>query len=374
MIRYIRKIIRPSTTAMTLAVVLLSSTLLSLSYVMITSIQATAIESLGARGGSIVVYSSKALTPYTGLISAREIDRIRKSEGILMYEMEVISPSLVNGLPAIARGVEFNKFSRIFNFALIEGATPSRTGVLLGVSLAKRIGAKPGDVIWVKSLFTGMAYPLRVDGIAEFNSTMDDELLLPLEIGQALRGHRSSVTLIRIVPSQHAVGKVASEMGFEKQLSDLKRWIGRGALASVGETRRILPPERFLEVYFARYGFSQQIVIVMSLAIMVVTSVCSFLAGITLVRYHSRSLKVLMDLGSRILPIFIRISLLSLPLVIAASALGSILGYLIFVSAVKTGRIFLIYSLVPESSFILPCLVEVSSYILGLIGGLYEIE
>ncbi len=376
MILYLKRIIKPSTLLVILSVVLFSSLMLSFSFNILNSLRYTTIRSLTIKNKIITIYSGTAISPITGLIREEEVATLKTyAEGDYIMESEVIAPSMVGETPIIVRGVEFNKLKEFFDFDILKGRIPPSDGAVAGYSIAKRLNLNLGEIIWVRSLFNGMPYPLKIEGIAKFDSSFDDELLVPLSLGQAVRGCGTSVTLIRMRFSGSSdISQIISKLGGDDRVSTMRRWLIEVMISRPNLYNVTLSPNQLLEAYISKIGIYGQAVMLLSMSLIVVGSFSSFSAGIVTIRYHARSIRVILEIGVNIWSLWFRIALLTIIHVASIAVVGSLISYAVLAMLAGVGFIALFYTPVIKPQIVVPTLVVITSYLVGLLGGLREIK
>ena len=93
-------------------------------------------------------------------------------------------------------------FFKLNNISLVEGKVLNQTdfgSVMLGKNLADRLKLGVGDKVLVLAVLVDRYFELEVAGVFVSGSSMDDEALVPLNVGQWLRfADYNHVTLIRV--------------------------------------------------------------------------------------------------------------------------------------------------------------------------------
>jgi len=271
---------------------------------------------LGEGEDIVVIYETKGRTPFTGTVPTYLAERINSMEGVLASSPEVIAPCVVKSESIFMRGVIPNEFSTLNPVTILEGNMLELTDVnsaIVGKGLAERLDLKPGDRILVLGVLADRYLELQVKGIYESQSPMDDEALVPLYVGQGLRGmDYNYVTVIRI-----KIDRV--ELSPSKLSKEIATLASKHAQTATSEeetekpAERILPivemrfkPEdigvkeaqKFMKSYLNRYGVTKETLLILSITIFILASASVANASATLIRQHKHEIGVLRSLGA----------------------------------------------------------------------------
>ena len=291
---------------------------------MVFSITATSLLSsyngfaayLGGGDNIIAVYDRKSSTPFTGLVPAYLADKIATVDGVLASSPEVLVPCIINSEALFLRGVVPEEFLKLNQLAILEGEM-LRLGdfnsVIIGRNVAEKIGLKTEDRVMVYGVLADRYMELNVKGIFESKSPMDDEVIVPIYIGQWLRGtDYNHVTLIRVkLDHLEAASGIFEEIAkaYEqasappqaqpkepsKPLEETitPRTIIRFKIENIGVSQS----QRFMEGYINRYGVTRETLLVFSITVLFFSSLSVASAAKTLIIHHRGEISILRSLG-----------------------------------------------------------------------------
>ncbi|MEM2513852.1 MAG: FtsX-like permease family protein [Candidatus Bathyarchaeia archaeon] len=291
---------------------------------------------LGEEESIIVVYDRKSRTPFTGLTPAFLAEKIKGVNGVLVCSPEVIVPCAIRGETVFLRGVIPKEFAEISRLTIIDGSmleSEDLNHAIAGRGVAERIGLRVGSRMLVVSVLSDVCLELKIRGIFESGSILDDEIIAPLHVGQWLRGtDYNHVTIIRAKVNAKAdvreeiLGAIAEEASKPSQSGSLKppsqpttlwsRTTFRIEDINVGEARK------FMENYMERYGVTRESIIILSATTLFFSGVTVALAVEALLTQHKGEIEILRSLGAsrRLLKSDILLKLT--PISLAALAIG----------------------------------------------------
>ena len=173
----------------------------------------------------VIIYGAGSRSPQTSVIPLSLYDELRRLDGVELVSPEVVSAAIARDKVIIVRGVDSEVFPRISRMRLIEGSVnlDSSISALAGRRLASSLGLKVGDFLLLRSAFSNSFLEVRISGIYESESPLDDELLTPIYVAQWLRGlPRDLVSLIRVKidPERLSREDLASYLGGEKKIEE----------------------------------------------------------------------------------------------------------------------------------------------------------
>ena len=152
-------------------------------------------------GDVLVISDKRALSPATGTIPIYVANLLTMIQGVKAISPEAISLCVLGDNPVTVRGVIPDRFYEFFDLEL-EGREIQLNdtySVLIGYRLAKRLDISTGDRIFIFSSFRERFVEVKVVGMFRSGSSLDDEIIAPLLVGQWLRGiSYGQVSLIRV--------------------------------------------------------------------------------------------------------------------------------------------------------------------------------
>ncbi|MHA1750873.1 MAG: ABC transporter permease [Candidatus Helarchaeota archaeon] len=132
--------------------------------------------------------------------------------GVIVSSPETITPCVIENQIFMARGVDFSKFSQIDDLTIIQGqslTSNNLNGAILGYRVAQKLNLEIGSKFIVFSSLRDITLELEVVGIfSSSKNSLNDEIIIPLSLGQWMAGHYpSKCTFIRIKFQQEITSK-----------------------------------------------------------------------------------------------------------------------------------------------------------------------
>lgn len=342
---------------MTLALILtLSSTLFSLTAFSFLSFYKGFNAYLGGGKDIVTIYGRRSSTPFTGAVPMHLAERIRSTNGVLASSPEVVAPCIVKSESIFIRGVVPEEFSKLNPLAIVKGHMLELTDMnsaIVGKGLAERLGLDLGDKVLVLGVLADRYMELQVKGIYESQSMMDDEALVPVYVGQWLRGvDYNHVSVIRVkidrdeVSPSELLKQIAEEASKpvetstseeeEKQAEEIIPIVETSFnLEDVG----VKEAQKFMRSYLNRYGVTKEALLILSIMAFIFASASVASASTTLIRQHKREIGVLRSLGASKKAIKTDILVKVLSWSLAAAAAGIILATVILIVVGRSGYV-----------------------------------
>jgi len=113
--------------------------------------------------------------------------------GVLASSPEVIAPCIVKGESVFLRGIVPEDFFKLSRLKMVEGEVFELGDVdsaIVGRNVAERLKLKLGEVLLVHGVLAGRYVELRVMGVYDSQSFMDDEVLAPIYVGAVVAWNR----------------------------------------------------------------------------------------------------------------------------------------------------------------------------------------
>ena len=339
-----------------LAMVTAASMLASMTGMMVLGVY-RGVEAFAAPSrGVALVYDTSSRTPFTGLLPLTLASRLAGAEGVEAVSPEVLAPCLVEGEPVFLRGVVPENFTKTVELRILEGrglgGDPFEA--MVGAEVAGRLGLGVGDRILAVGVLKPVYVELRVVGIYEAGTPLDDEILVGLETAQWLRtSSYSQATLIRVkgqakLPETTAgagreeggpgaVDLVAVASRLARYLETLGERAGRAGAAT---------PEGFAENYVEELGMGRETLYLLTLVVLLFSAAGIVVAVDTVVVLHREEVGVLRTLGASKRTVKADLALKLAPWVVAASLLGVLLAVLVLETA-SQGLLLLSHRVLP---------------------------
>ena len=292
---------------------------------------------VGASDNVYVIYDSRSMALFTGLVPLRLTDAISGTEGVIGVSPEVLVPALVDGRVAFVRGISPDDFLRVTGkLRVVEGRwfkSGDGLNAVVGESLANKLGVGVGDLITVSSTMSDVTLALKVVGVFDAPPPFNDEIITGLGVGEALRGVEGYVSFIRVRVVGAGVAKelakkfaLAGAPTASEALKGLPSWLLK-AIASgrvkVGSVNAVMSD------YSDAYGLTRSSTAALA---GIVLSVGAAAAAMSSAAYSSSvrpSLALLLALGFSRRRVMRELALKVIPLYLAASFVGYTLNYLL---------------------------------------------
>lgn len=322
----------------------IASTLFSLTALSFFSFYKTIDAYLGETDNLLAIYDKKSTTPFTGYISLQLATRLETIDGVTASSPEMITPAVIEDKSVIIRGIIPEEFSKLNPLILVKGETlqiGDLSHAIAGKRLAESLNIKLNDSILVQGVLAERYIELNVKGIFESNSALDDEILVPLYVGQWLRGtNYDYVTMIRVkidqskITSTQLFQQIAEEDGETKQDIETEPNPFSQILPSSGATVQleklgVKETSQFMKTYLDRYGMTPQTLLILSIIVFILVNATIFTASRTLILQHKPEITVLRSLGLSLRNLKLDLAIKVLPWSIVASTLGTLFSILI---------------------------------------------
>jgi ABC-type lipoprotein release transport system permease subunit len=269
----------------------------------------------------VSVYSQKGSTPFTGIVSINIADLVATQRGVIATSPEVIAPCTINNQSIFIRGIIPNALTNLNDLPMQEGQSINLNDTdscIVGSNLANKLQLKSGDKIIAIGVLSSRYVELQVKGIFYSNTALNDEALVPLYVGQWLRGlDYNSATLIRVKIdlSQTSVNQIYMQITnqtapinstnsisptptpnsqTQRELEALIPLVQ--ANINVG-TISIAQSQQFMQSYLSRYGISKDTLIILSLMVLVFASATAISAITLFVKQHSSDIVTIRSIG-----------------------------------------------------------------------------
>jgi len=295
-----------------LFIITLSSMLFSMTALSLLGFYKGFTTYLGEGEDIVVIYNKKSSTPFTGLVPAYLAEKISDLNGVLAASPEVIIPCIIKNKATFLRGIIPKEFTKINQLTIIEGATlelNDLNSAIAGKKVAERLSLKLNDTILILSVLTDRYLELKIKGIFISNSPIDDEILVPLYVGQWLVGtDYGYVTLIRfkidrnIITPSIIYEEIAKEVSEPSQPQNQEpqppsitpRIIIRFGSKDLG----VEEAYRFLKSYTDRYGLTRESLLILSSMVFIFSSASIIIATKTIIAQHKGEIGVLRSIGA----------------------------------------------------------------------------
>jgi ABC-type lipoprotein release transport system permease subunit len=291
---------------------MLSSMLFSLAAITLLGFQRGFNAYLGEREDVVVIYDKKSSTPFTGLVPAYLAERLSALEGVKASSPEVIVPSIVKGQSVFLRGIVPREFLKLDQLKMMEGEALELSDahyVIVGRNVAERLNLKVGEELLVHGVLTERYVELKVKGIFYSGSFLDDEMLVPIFVGQWLRGAGYGyVTLVRVKADGQPLSAILRVVSEEAAQSSPPSSAGEGPsvqpiIPSIivrfrAEDVGVDVAAQFMRSFMDRYGVTRESLITVSVMVFLFSGLTMSLALRTTIMLHTNELEVLRAVGA----------------------------------------------------------------------------
>jgi len=296
---------------------------------------------LGEGQDIVTIYQTESTTPFTGFIPIQLTTRLENVSGVLANSPEITAPAMIRGRPVFFRGVIPEEFSKLNPLTILNGEALQLTdtrSTIVGKRLAGTLNLAVGNKILVLAALAERYLELEIKGIYESNSAFDDEAIVPLYVGQWLRGtNYETVTIIRVKIDRSKLtptllyGAIAQNADAPQpdgktKPTPIEELISISNTAINPENLGVKETQEFLKTYLEKYGMTQETLLILSAAVFVFASATVFSASHTIVRQHEHETEVLRSLGASTKTLRLNLVIKVLPWSIVASLIGVIVA------------------------------------------------
>ncbi len=303
---------------------------------------------LGEGTDVVAVYDRQSKTPFTGSIPAYLSEQVSQVKGVLVSSPETITPCIVADRAVFVRGVLPKMFFQLNPADFIEGSILSESdlnSVVVGKNVADLLGLHFGDLVTVFSTLADRYLTLKVSGVFVSKSSMDDEALVLLNVGQQLRfGDYNHVTLIRAktLPdlvdaagiylelaknAQNQTSKPVANSSRSGQHVDYQSIISWVPINFKIDQLSVTGSQNLMKSYLDRYGLTQQALQILAAVVFMLCSLTVIAATQTLLRQHREEVETLRYVGASKRVIRADVLLKLLPVSLLACCLGAVLAF-----------------------------------------------
>lgn len=322
----------------------LASTLFSITAFSFFGFYRTINAYLGETEDTVTIYDRKSTTPFTGTIPVQLTTHLQNIEGVLATSPEIIAPTTVQSKSVIVRGIIPEEFSNISGLILTKGDSLQLSDLhhaIIGSQLANTLNVALDDKILIQGVLVERYIELDIKGIYESHSAFDDEILVPLYVGQWLRGtNYDHVTLIRVKIDQAKITPTrlleeisktdeGTQTDTETKPNPFTQIVPSSGAVIQLEKLGIKQSSQFMETYLQRYGMTPQTLIILATIVFIFSSATIFVASETMLRQHKQEITVLRSLGMSLRSLKLDLAIRVLPWSIATAFVGTLASMLV---------------------------------------------
>jgi len=279
---------------MLLAVLTLASTLFFITACSFLGFYNGFTSYVGEEQDIVAVYSKIGSTPFSGVIAVQAADELSSLPGVVAVSPEVIALCTLVDQSVFVRGVLPQETTKLNSIEMIYGEPldlNETNSAVIGEGLAQRFQLETGDSILVFGVLSKRYAELHVAGVFFSDSSLNDEVLVPLYIGQWLRGiSYGEVTFFRVKidPAQTSINQLYQQIGIPKTVPSFSASPSPTPTSQLRhQLEELLPISqayldvnnvgvensgRYMQNYLGRYGVSKDTLLVLSVVVLVFAS------------------------------------------------------------------------------------------------------
>jgi ABC-type lipoprotein release transport system permease subunit len=313
---------------------------------------------VGEEKDIVAIYSKIGSTPFTGLVQIGIANKITTIEGVIVISPETISPSTINGQSVFIRGIIPQELTKLNPLTIVEGQTLNITdtsSAIIGKSLADRLHLKTGDKILAFSVLSQRYVELQIKGVFQSESSLNDEALVPLYVGQWLRGvSYNDATLIRarINVTQTSANQIFQQIANQTSPQSAASPSPTPKSETQRELEALIPlaqanlnvgnigieqSQQFMQNYLDRYGISKDTLIILSIVVLVFASGTATCAITLFIKQHSSDIDILRSIGVSTKKVKTDLTLRVVTWALIATLMGTIISAIVITIFQKIG-------------------------------------
>jgi ABC-type lipoprotein release transport system permease subunit len=336
----------------------------------------------------IAIYSKTGSTPFTGIVPIAAVNEIDSIKGVIATSPEVIAPCMINSQSVFIRGVLPQELSKLNPPTLTAGDNlklNDTNSAIIGQGVAQRLNLKTGDKILVLSILSKKYVELEIKGVFQSQSSLNDEALVPLYVGQWLRGlSYNEVTLIRtkIDLAQTSASQLYQTIANQTQPTNPSPSPTAKSEAQK-QLQSIIPltpatlnlqnigveeSQQFMTSYLSRYGINKDTIIILSIVVLVFASGTATCAISLFIKQHSSDVNILRSIGVSSKKIKTDLSIKMLVWALVATAVGTVISGVLLILFQRIGYLQVLSHTI---SFQLdPLIIAANVILLGVLIGI----
>lgn len=299
----------------------------------------------GEQDDVLAVYSTTGSTPFTGIVSLSAVNTVASLPGVVAVSPEVIAPCMIGTQSVFVRGVLPDQLAEMNTLTLVsgEGLAANDTGsTIIGQNLANRLSLKAGDKILVQGVLSQKYVELKIKGVFQSSSALNDEALVSIIVGQWLRGlgyNEATVIRTKIDLTQTNTNQLYQELKArtnqtispsptpktqtQQELESLIPITSTGIkLQNIGVEKS----QDFMQSYLNRYGISKDTLIVLSIVVLALASGTATGAITLYVRQHNQDIEIIRSIGVTSKKVKTDLTIRLVTYVLLATILGTLIS------------------------------------------------
>ena len=315
---------------------------------------------VGEQKDIIAIYSKTSSTPYTGIIPLSLIDKVTAQDGVIGTSPEIIAPTSINNQSIFIRGVIPDDLQKLNPITIQEGQNlnlSDTNSCIIGNNLANKLHLKTGDTILAFGILSNRYVELNIKGIFYSETSLNDEALVPIYIGQWLRGisyNEANLIRIKINPDQTSANQIYQQIANQTKTSNSTSSITPTPTKSQTqkELEALIPliqsnikignigieqSQEFMQSYLNRYGISKDTLIILSIVVLAFASGTAISAITLFVKQHSSDIDTIRSIGVSSKKIKTDLTIRMITWALIATVLGTLISAVFITAFQKLG-------------------------------------
>jgi ABC-type lipoprotein release transport system permease subunit len=301
---------------------------------------------IGEEDGVVALHSNRGSTPLTTIVPTFLSENVSRLNGVIASSAEVIAPVTIEDKAIFIRGINPEEFSKLTTLTMVDGESLSlndSTSTIVGKNLAHKLNLQVGDKILVYGLLSKTYAELTIKGIYASESIVDDESLVPLYVGQWLRGvsyNYVSIIRIKLDYTLTNIDTIYDELAKNATASTPAPTLSPTSSTNPKSLNELIPytkigykisdlgiedAKNLMEDYLSSFGVTKNTLIILSVIVMIFASGTAICALILFIDQHKRELAIIRMLGASTQ----RIKLDLITKVLSWSLISSLLGIIL---------------------------------------------
>jgi len=299
------RIISPKSIALSLATLLAIYLLLMFFTGLVTTMYSFYESVVGANAPQsrfVFIVSSYALSPFTSVVSISSVeDAVRGLPGVEKTVYEVITIGYVDGRAVVVRALNSSTLRELVEYSVAEGSDIDDNCFYcawVGLNLAKKLSVSAGDSVALYSPFTQTPFTLRVAGVISAGKPYDNELIVPLGVGQAFRGLSRGQASIAIIflSSRQSYLELAKRFEVDVEKVSLAERVIL-SLRYVGKRVELKAYNDFSSMLLSRLGLPRETLTLVLVSSSIVLSLGLYIAGQAMATLNLGNILIAYELG-----------------------------------------------------------------------------
>jgi len=303
-------------------------------------------EYIGEEDGVIALHGNRGSTPLTTIVPTYLSENVSRLNGVIASSPEVIAPVTMDDKAVFIRGINPEEFTKLTTLTIINGESLSindSAATIVGKNLAHKLNLHVGDKILVYGLLSKTYAELTIKGIYASESIIDDESLVPLYVGQWLRGisyNYVSIIRMKLDYTLTNIDTIYDELAKNSTVATPAPTLSPTSNTNPKSLNELIPyakigfkisdlgiedTKNLMEDYLSSFGVTKNTLIILSVIVLIFSSGTTICALTLFIDQHKREINILRMVGASIQ----RIKLDLIAKVLSWSLISSLLGIIL---------------------------------------------